>query len=100
MRFRRQFYLMEVVAMGCDYEYLPVPATEAKRAWYDFHSRNPRTPDLASVAFIPARGGSFVVLTEPGRRGWVEALRPVYAVLGVQPGGAVLESFRRYLTEG
>jgi hypothetical protein len=88
---------MEVVAMGCSYEYLPVPAPEARRAWYGFHFKHPRTPEPESVTFIPALGGSFVVLTEEERRSWAEALRPVIAPLVGEETGPVLQRFRRYL---
>lgn len=84
--------------MGCNYEYLPVSAPDARRAWRDFHSRNPRTPEPASVTFIPALGGSFVVLTERERRSWTEALRPVYGALPGLEARNVLQRFHHYLT--
>jgi len=92
--------------MGSNYEYLPVSAMDAKRAWYDFQamrdgrSRNSRSFELASVAFIPALGGSFVVLTEPERRRWAAALKPAHWAFGTQHADALLQSFKRYLTGG
>ena len=77
--------------MSSFYEYLPVSAPEAQRAWHDFLSSKPR-PTGRSVTFIPALGGSFVVLNAEERRSWLKALRD-----GPDQPRDVLQSFRRFL---
>jgi hypothetical protein len=82
--------------MGSNYEYLPVSAIEARKAWRDFSTKNMKpsgTPDLASVAFIPATGGSFVVLMAAEKHGLLGALKG----LGSPHPELVLESFKRYV---